>query len=183
MESKMIKILREIPRLILAPAVVGVVALALYLLGTVPASLQSPAGLKEYNSLEEARSELGFEIAIPAYFPSYLLWPPENIQGQLEPIPMTQVLFLTSDQHTRALLIYQIVSDSEELPAAFPWIETVLQEMPVSINGNVGDLITGRGADDQLMNGVHWIVDGVHFVIVTTYPVQELLTIANSMHP
>jgi len=41
----------------------------------------------------------------------------------------------------------------------------------------------GRGANDQLINGVHWIVDEVHFVIVTTYPVQELLTIANSMHP
>jgi len=181
----MVRVLREIPKLILAPLlIVGLIALALYLLGIVPGYLQSPVGgVEEYDSIEEAESELGLEILIPAYFPSYLSWPPAKIQGQLEPIPMTQVLFLDSDRHTSALLIYQIISDREDLPIDLPWIETVLQEMPVTINGNDGELIMGRGTDGQLVNGVHWIEDGVHFVAVTTHPVQELLTLARSMHP
>lgn len=94
---------------------------------------------------------------------------------------MAQVLFLASDQHTEALLIYQIVSDKEDLPIAFPWIETILQEMPVTINDDDGELIIGRGADGQLVNGVHWIEGRVHFIVVTIHPVQELLTIARSM--
>ncbi len=181
----MVRFPKEVPGLILVPVVVvGMVALALYLLGMVPAYLQSPVGgVKEYDSIEEAESELGFEIVVPAYFPSYLSWPPARILGKLEPIPMTQVLFLDSDRHTSALLIYQIISDREDLPIDLPWIETVLQEMPVTINGNDGELIMGRGTDGQLVNGVHWIEDGVHFVAVTTHPVQELLTLARSMHP
>jgi len=183
MKMKKVKILKEMPRLMIAPFVVGLMALTLYLLGMVPAILQNPAGVREYSNLEQAEAELGFEVVIPAYFPSYLFWPPVKILGQLEPTPMAQVLFLASDQHTETLLIYQIISDKEDLPVAFPWIETVLQEMPVSINDTNGELLIGRGTDDRLLNGVHWMKDGVHFIVVTTHPLRELLTIATSMHP
>ena len=167
----------------LAPLVVGIVALALFLVGMVPAHLQGPAGIREYDSLEQAELELGFDIVVPAYFPSYLSWPPASIQGQLEPVPMVRMLFLSSKQHAETLLIYQIVSDSKDMPVALPWIETVQQEMPVTMSGNDGMLIVGRGADGRLINGVHWLTDGFQFVVVTTHPVQELLTLARSMHP
>jgi hypothetical protein len=183
MKSKMVTILREIPRLTLAPLVVAVVALTLYLFGMVPANIQSPEGIREYSSLEEAESALGLEVIIPAYFPNYLFWPPVKIEGHLEPFPMTQVLFLASDQQAEALLIYQIVSDSEDSPVAFPWIETVLDEMTMPINDSVATVITGKGADGELVNGIHWMTGGVHFVVVTIHPVQELLIMARSMHP
>ena len=181
----MVRFPKEVPGLILVPmVVVGMVALALYLLGMVPAYLQSPVGgVKEYDSIEEAESELGFEIVVPAYFPSYLSWPSAKIQGQLEPVPMVQMLFLSSDQRTETLLIYQIVSDSRDLPITLPWIETIRQEMPIIVSGNEGKLIVGRGADDHVVNGVHWMIDGQYFVVVTTQPLQELLTLARSMYP
>ena len=167
MKMKKVKIMKEIPRLLIAPLVVGLMALTLYLLGMVPSLLQNPAGVREYSNLEKAEAELGFEVVIPAYFPSYLSWPPTEILGQLEPTPMVQVLFLASDQSTETLLIYQIISDEDDLPVAFPWIETVLQEMPVSINDTYGNLIIGRGTDDKPLNGVHWMRDGIHFIVVT----------------
>lgn len=180
---KSVGFLREAPRLMLAPVVVGVVALALYLLGMVPAYWQSSVSLREFSSLEEAESVLGFEVVVPAYFPSYLSWPPAEIRGQLEPIPMAQMLFLAADRHTKALLISQILSDREGLPSAVPWIETIQQKITVDINGNSGQLIIGKGADGQSLNSVHWRADGLHFIVVTIHPVKELLTLARSMHP
>ncbi|MFC2065988.1 hypothetical protein ACFLUO_02850 [Chloroflexota bacterium] len=135
-----VKLLKETPRLMLAPVVVGIMALALYLLGMVPAYLQGPTGAYEYSSIEEAESALDFDISVPAYFPSYLAWPPAKITDQLEPVPMVQMLFLASNRSHEALLIYQIVSDREDLPVALPWLKTSLQEISVDINGNEGKM-------------------------------------------
>ena len=79
----------------LAPVLVmAVVALALYLLRLAPGHMQCPeAGVREYNSIEEAESELGFDIAVPAYFPSYFSWPPAGIYVQREPAPMVHRCF------------------------------------------------------------------------------------------
>lgn len=185
MTSGIITFWKEGWRVILAPLlIIGLMALALYLLGIVPGYLQSPVGgVQEYNSIEAAESELGFEIVVPAYFPSYLSWPSAKIQGRLEPVPMVQMLFLSSDQRTETLLIYQIVSDSRDLPITLPWIETIWQEMPITVSGNEGKLVVGTRADGHLVNGVYWRDDGRHFVVVTTQPVQELLTLARSMYP
>lgn len=177
------KLLKEIPRLMLAPVVIGVVALALYLLGMVPAHLQTPTGFIEYDSIEAAESALGFEISVPAYFPSYLAWPPVIIRGQKEPFPMVEMLFLSNERRTESLSIDQIISDSRDLPVALPWMKAVLQEMPVDINGNEGKLVVGERTDGQRVNGVYWRNDDFYFVVVMMQPVRELLTLARSMHP
>lgn len=167
----------------LAPIVVGAAALGLYLLGSVPAHLQGAPGVTEFRTVERAELELGFQIAVPTYFPSYLSWPPAKIEGQLEPLPQVQLLFLASDQQTEALLIVEIVSGSEDLPVPVPWVETIADRTPVSINGYQGELMIGRRADGRLVNSVHWLADGRHFIVVTTHPVRELLTLAGSMRP
>ncbi len=178
----MLRFLKETPRLMLAPVVVGIAALALYLLGMVPTYLQGTTGIKEYSTIEQAESALGFDILVPAYFPSYLAWPPAEIKGQLEPLPMVQMLFLSHDRHTEVMLVYQMVSDSDDLPIALPWIKTILQEVPTDINGNSGRLVVGERTDGQRINGVYWKVDDFHLVVVTTQGIPELLTIARSMH-
>jgi hypothetical protein len=185
MVSVTTKFLKRAPGMILVPVlVVGTLALALYLLGIVPGHLQStPGEVEEYDNLEEAESDLGFGIVVPSYFPSYLSWPPVNIQGQLEPVPMAKMLFLSSDHLTEALLICQVVSASEDLPIALPWIKAALSEAPVLISGNAGTLITGRRADGALINGVYWRADGMHFIVMTIHPAKELMILATSMHP
>jgi hypothetical protein len=182
LKSAVIKFLKETPGLMLAPVVVGVMALGLYLLGMVPASVQGPTGPQVYSSIEEAESALGFDISVPAYFPSYLAWPPAKITGQLEPFPMVQMLFLDSGRSHEVMLIYQIVSDREDLPVALPWLKTISQEMPVDINGNIGELVVGERADNQGINGVYWKTGDFHFVVVMTQPARELLTLARSIH-
>lgn len=168
----------------LAPAVmVGLAALALYLAGLVPAHLQpSVTGIKEYTRLEAAEAEVGFAIAIPAYFPSYLAWPPARILGQREPAPTAQLFFRDAGQSTEALYLAQARSDHLEIPLTMPWLKTVRQETPVDINGNGGVLVVGITAGGQPVNGVRWQAGGFYFVAVTTHPARELLTMVRSMH-
>ena len=176
--------MKEFRQVILAPVLaVGLAALALYLLGMVPAYLPGSTGaVKEYDSIEEAASELGFDIVVPIYFPNYLAWPPDKIRGQLKPFPMVQMTFLASDRHTEILLIYQMVSESQDLPEPLPWIKTIVQKIAVNINNSQGELIVGKRANGDVVNGVHWRVNGRHFLVVTTQSVQELLALARSMY-
>lgn len=185
MLSGMSRFMKEFRQVIAAPVlVVGMAALILHVLGLLPAYMPGSApAVKEYDSIEEAASELGFDIVVPVYFPSYLSWPPAKIQGQLHPFPMVEMSFLTSDRHSLILLITQIISDSPDLPIELPWIETIYQEMPITINDSRGELIVGRKADGDVVNGAHWKVNSQHFLIVTTQPVQELLALARSIYP
>ena len=177
--------MKEFRQVILAPVlVVGLAALLLHGLDMLPAYLPGSAPVvKEYGTLEEAASELGFNIVVPVYFPSYLAWPPAKVQVQLQPFPMVRMTFLSSNQNTEILLIYQMVSDSRGLPTPLPWIETVYQQIPVTINDSQGELIVGKRANGDVVNATHWTVEGRHFLLVTTQPVQELLTLSRSMYP
>ena len=178
------RFMKEFKQIILAPVlVVSGAALTLYLLGTLPAYLPgASSAVKEYDNIEAAASELGFDIVVPVYFPSYLAWPPDKIQGQLKPFPMVQMSFLASDRHTEILLIYQMISDSQGLPVPLPWIETIFQKIPITINGSSGELLVGKRGNGDIVNGAHWKVNGQHFLVATTQPVQELLALARSMY-
>ncbi len=185
MLSGMGRFMKEFRQVIAAPVlVVGVAALILYVLGMLPAHMPGYApAVKEYASIEQAASELGFNIVEPVYFPSYLSWPAARIRGQQQPFPMVEMSFLASDRRTEILLIYQLISDRQDLPIPLPWIEIVDQEMPITINDSRGELIVGRRAGGDVVNGAHWKVNSQHFLIVTTQPVQELLALARSIYP
>lgn len=177
--------MKEFRQVVLAPVlVVSIAALLLFVLGRVPAYLPgAEPAVREYNSIEEAASELGFDIVVPVYFPSYLTWPADKIQGQTKPFPMVQMSFLASDRHTEILLISQMVSTSPDLPVPLPWIETISQKTTTTINDSQGELIVGRRADGYQISEVHWKVNDRHFLVATTQPVKELLTLARSMYP
>ncbi|MBI4285717.1 MAG: hypothetical protein HY670_07440 [Chloroflexi bacterium] len=174
--------LRETGQILLAPVVTGIVALVLFLLGLVPAHLEKPVGLREYDSVEEAQAAVGFKVAVPAYFPSYLAWPPARIEAQLEPVPLVKMLFLSAVDREAILLIHQIQADSPDLPIPIPWIETVRQRMIVAVNTVSGELVIGKRANGEIVNALHWRAGGQHFIVVTIKPVNELLRLAQSMH-
>jgi hypothetical protein len=183
--SALNRLIKASSQIILTPVlVVGVAALILYILGTLPAHLPSAqGGIKEYGSVEAASVDLGFEVVVPVYFPSYLSWPPDKILGQIEPFPMAQVFFLSSEARTEALLTIQIVSEEPDLPVPLPWLDKVEERMPVTINDITGELTVGRNDKGEVVNAVQWNADGQYFVLVTTAPVKELVSLARSMYP
>lgn len=164
------------------PLVVGVAALFLYLLGIVPSHIQVPPGVREFATMEEAQAKLGFKIILPAYFPGYLGWPPARITGEVAPVPQAWTLFVSPDHRTEVLLITQVAARDQSLSPSLPWIETVLEEMLISVGENPGELFVGRGKDGRLINGARWKMNDFQFTVVTTQPVQELLNLARSMH-
>ncbi len=174
-------LIKETTDILLAPVVVGIVALALFFLGTLPAHLQKPAGVTDYETIEAAQSELGFKVLLPTYFPNYLAWPPARVQGQTTPVPAIELDFLSSVQQTDTLALLQIISDVEDLSMPVPWVVNVSERMPVTINSIPGQLIIGRDKNGNLLNAVQWRVSGRHFVLVTTKSVRELLLLARSI--
>ena len=175
--------MKEFRQAVITPAlVVGLAALFLSIMNHVPRYLPgSVPAATEYSSVEEASLGLGFNIAIPVYFPNYLAWPPETIKGQKKPVPKVEIVFLSADRRTEILAIYQWLSDKTDSLSPLPWIETVSTQMPVRLSHSNGELIIGRMADGSMANGVHWIKNGRHFFVITTQSVQELLAIARSM--
>ncbi len=177
------RFLKAVPQLIITPGLVlGAVALALSLLGSVPDRIgTSIHGPREYASIEEAEVDLGFRIAVPSYYPSYLSWPPAEIRGQREPHPWVQVLFVSRYSRASTMVISQTALDGEDQQISLPWVETVLEKTPVSIDGNEGFMVSARGADGQPLNGAYWKAGDFRFAVVTGRSTRELLTIARSM--
>ena len=165
------------------PLLVGVIALGLYLVGKVPAYIQANAGTREYDTLQEAQTDLGFDIILPMYFPNYLTWPPFQITGEVKPFPRLQTVFVTTDRQTAVLQIIQTTSGSQSALAKLPWIDAVLTEMPVILGDITATLVVGTRNDGYLINGARWTADGYQFAVVTTQPVQELLKIVRSLKP
>jgi hypothetical protein len=178
----MINFLKASPKIILAPLVlIGTAALGLYLLGLVQDYLHPPEhGPREYTSIEAAEADLGFQINVPTYFPSYIAWPPARITGQLLPVPQVE-----TDYHSlygaKVLVILQIASDSGEPPDVLPWVRTITEEAPITIEDNTGVMIAATDADGQPLKGAYWKSDDFFYVVITSHSERELLTIVRSM--
>jgi hypothetical protein len=178
----MMSFLKASPKIILAPLIlIGTVAFSLFLLGLVQDYLHPPEhGLREYASIEEAEADLGFQITVPAYFPSYISWPPAEITGQQLPIPGVETVY-DSPYGAKILVISQMVSDSREPTDALPWVKTVLEKTSITIGDNTGVMITATDADGHPLNGAYWKSDNFFYVVVTDRSESELLTIVRSM--
>lgn len=192
--TKIVRFARELPG-IFTPLVVTVIAAVLLLktLNVVPdywhyliAGPQPPMpALNEslaFPSLEAAEGELQVKIATPTYFPSSLVWPPASIRGQRQPLQVVSLLFLSSDGQ-QALQIREIFSSGEQLPFPIPEPMVVLERRDVTVNGAAAQLLLGQGQGGGIVNQLRWQVAGLHLVVTTVYPPEELLRIAESIHP
>lgn len=173
-------------------ATVVVVAVALQLLDGVPETIRRlvagktpvPYALSErleYPSIEAAEKELGVQIMLPSYFPSYLAWPPAAVRGQAEPVKVVSMLFHSEDGQ-QGLQIREVYWPDAELPFPIPGPLDLLERRGVDLNGVPGQLLLGRGQSNSQVNQLRWRYGGVHIVVTTIYPVEELLRIARSMH-
>ncbi|MHB8990769.1 MAG: hypothetical protein ACYC66_03880 [Chloroflexota bacterium] len=180
---------------ILAPLLFTIAAavVLLRLLNGVPAQWErltagpppAPPVLNErlqFSSVEEARAELRVPISIPSYFPSSLAWPPASIRGQQEPATVASLLFLSADGQ-QALQIREVFSSGETLPFPLPEPMELMERREVTVNGAAGQLLLGRGQEGAAVNQLRWRANGVHLVVTTIYPPEELLRIAESIHP
>jgi hypothetical protein len=170
---------------------IAAIALALRLLNAVPGYWemlvaepeQAPPSLTEhlrYSSIGEMETDLGVTVALPSYFPSYLVWPPDSIRGQRDPAPVASLLFVSSEGQ-QALQIRQLFWAGESLPFEVPEPIQVLERREVRMDGGAGQLLIGQSQVGAPLNQLRWRTGDVHVVITTVYAVEELLRIAQSM--
>ncbi len=184
--------LKELPSILLpfAIAVLGAV-IALRLLNGVPSYVESlvtgpplPRNVLDerlsYPTIEAAEKDLGVAVATPAYFPSYLVWPPASVRGQREPAKVVSLLFQSSDGQ-QGLQIRELFWQGESLPFAVPEPVHVTESRAVDVNGVAGQLLLGTGQDNTPVNQLRWQAGGLHYIVTTIYPPAELLRIARSM--
>lgn len=178
---------------IIAPlaGTVLVMAVALRLLNGVPAFVENlVAGppppqnaLDErlsYPSIEAAEKELGVKVSLPSYFPSYLMWPPSSVRGQKQPARVVSILFQSSTGQ-QGLQIREIFWQGYDLPFPVPEPLDVVQRADVDVDGVAGQLLAGSGQDSMPVNQLRWHFGGIHYILTTIYPPDELLKIARSM--
>ena len=180
----MFSFLRELPKIVVSLGLIlGMIAISLFLLGKAPAYLQGPyKGLREYASITAAEAGLGFDIAVPAYFPNYLTWPPAHIEGQIEPVTFSRLTFVSSRGNEEMLVIYQITPDGDDLPENIPWKRPPQAALPVTIGGFEGSLVVNT-SDDAWTNAVFWRDADYYHLLTTTQDTRELLLLGRSIHP
>lgn len=173
--------LRDLAVALLPPAALAsAMAAALYFLGMIPPYLQSPPA-KEYRSLEEMKAELGIEVALPSYFPDYLLWPPAKIIVRSKPRLTLSLTFLSQEKGEEALWIDQVIVNGNALTQAVPLPQRILHQSTISLRGSQALLLRSEGEGGKLYSQVRWEEGDRGIVITTTYPEEELLKIAHSI--
>lgn len=164
--------------------VVGTAALLLYGFSRLPPYLPGSApAAKEYISIEEASTDLGFDIAMPVFFPNYLAWPPETIKGIKKPFPMAEIVIMSAGRKADVLTIYEWRSDNPDPVTPLDGLESISARMPVDIGQAQGELIIGKKADGSASYSLSWKDDTRSYLLITSLPIQELLTIARSIAP
>jgi hypothetical protein len=133
-----------------------------------------------FSSIEAAERDLGVKVGVPVYFPSFLVWPPSSIRGQREPVRVVSLLFRSND-NMQGLQIREIFWSGEDLPFPVPEPLVVTERRGVDVDGVPGSLLVGDGQSGTAVNQLRWRAGGVHFIVTTVYPPEELLTIARSI--
>lgn len=181
--ARLSHLLREFPGILIPVGLVlGIAALVLSLLNSVPAQLQGSDRILEFKNIREAQMELGISISVPAYFPDYLSWPPAFVQAQRKPALTVLLLFLSREKDREALWISQVIAEEDkESLTQLPEPKKVLQRSKVDVGENEGELILGRDTDGKPYNYVRWRHGNRHLAIATIYAPEELLKMARSM--
>ena len=147
---------RDLTSLVL---VLGLVAGGLRLLDTLPQRL---AALSEYRQgrpfaqISEVERRLGERLALPAYFPQTLRWPPARIRVAGARPALVLLAFEAADGSGERLLFAQSVGGLEE-PAAPLWPEGVLLDSgSVGLQGTTGALERLLAPDGKIWHQLRW---------------------------
>ena len=177
------KLLTELPRILLLPAfLLATMVVVLLLIGAWQNELHpTQHGPRSYPTVAAAEADLGFTISVPTYFPSYLSWPPQDIEAPYYPYPAVETVYY-SPSGAMVLSVLQVKLGGDGMPAIRSRFRTVTQRTDLDVNNIEGTLVSGTGAGGQTLNGAYWSSGGFYYEVVTSRAVRDLLTMVSSMH-
>jgi len=157
--------------------VLGAMAALLAAIDSIPRRFFEPPGGRAFASIPELERRLGERLALPAWFPDSLRWPPARIRfasGR----PASVVLgFTGSEGGAERLLLGQSVGGSAPLPAGL-WPPGVVLDRAES---DVGRIERVQGEDGRVWHQIAWHRWGRLLALRSAGPPDELLRIARGM--
>ena len=173
--------MRGVRRFFLFMVMIAAAVTALKLLNWMPMSMEQ-GGIRKYRTIDDVRTELGIKnIALPAYFPQHLRWPPSDIFAQVKPFPLVIIHFTDRDTGEIVLSVRQADSrDTAPLPLRLVQ-EHVDRQNSVTIKGRKALLMFGSCPDGMACNSITWQEQGFTYTVVEKGPTEELLKVAESM--
>lgn len=183
-ERHVVPVLRQIGGIVLSVSIAMLsVAIVLSLLNRVPALLQE-SGETSYATVEQAESALGLRLPLPAYFPEFLGWPPDEITAIHDQTLSVRLVFPLRRTGEPALIVYQVLraenEEAPELPLLQP--ERPVREVQVPVGGVSGALRTGTDRDGRRWARLTWRAGDRDMILIANFPEQTLLTMARSIH-
>lgn len=172
---------RTVGSLLAAPLLLAALAAGLLrLLDGVPERIEGSA-VQQFASVEQAQSRLGIDIVLPPYFPDYYSWPPRIIEATSRPSTTVKLVFTARHSGVDSLWLYEAISPDARTDPSIPYPVTVIQKKTYPINGIQGLLVVGAGGDGAPLYQLRWEQDELYLVISTSYSLEELVRMANSM--
>jgi hypothetical protein len=133
-------------------------------------------------SIEAVEHAAGRRLALPAWFPRTLPWPPSRVQVAGAGPDAVALELGPSDGGAPLLVLAESVREPVRLPAAFfpPALELATQ--PVAWRGGEARLSHLRGEDGATWVELAWEQDGQSFSFRSRGSLEQLLELAASVH-
>ncbi len=164
--------------------VLALVAGGLRLLDTLPqrlAELTEYRGGRPFAQISEVERRLGERLALPAYFPQTLRWPPARIRVAGARPAQVLLAFDAATGSGERLLFAQSVGGVEE-PTAPLWPDGVLLDSAgVGLQQTTGVLERLLAPDGRIWHQVRWERWGRLLVLRSAGGPEELMTLARSV--
>ena len=165
-------------------AVLGLIALGLRILNLVPPYLAQEEPMQTYATVEEAHRSTGVPVYLPAYFPDYLRWPPEEVRGWTRPQPKLSVAVVLRESGQPVLWLEEWLPLPDEPPQEVPKTAQVVERGTLALQEGVdAEVVAYRGTDTQLYYRLLWYQGGVRIMLTAALPYEELVRMVQSMHP
>ncbi len=161
--------------------VTGAVAATIVFLGTIPDRLVGETrGVRRVRTIDDAERILGRRLAIPAYFPERLTWPPVKIRVAGGRRGSAAIELAERDGGAPAVEIVQATEPGQEIPPALLEGRTMLRESRTVVGtlpATVADVIHGGTRWHELS----WSVDGRAVVLRTRGELDEAYRMAHTL--
>lgn len=162
-------------------AVMAAAVAILYVVGALPQRLRhAEMGPRSYATLAEAQEKLRLGLTLPGYFPSSIAWPPDSIVGQRRPYPMLTVTFVSQETGANALIVRKV--KAETMPeGARLGLAQMERQWTATVEGRETTFIVGKAENGEAAAAAWWAREDQQFFLWTSYPIETLQRMAETM--
>ncbi|MDP1827841.1 MAG: hypothetical protein Q8L48_31495 [Archangium sp.] len=165
-----------------AAALLLVAGVTLRAFDWLPRSAAQERRVKDMPSIEAVEQAAGRRLALPAWFPRSLTWPPSRVQVAGAGPDLVALEFGPGDGGVPLLVLAESVRDPLPFPPAFFPPGLALGTQALAWRGGEARLSRFRGEDGAAWVELAWEQDGQAFAFRSRGSLEQLLDLAASVH-